>query len=272
MAGVRIQAQCDPGDILVGEDDDQYYCMKQSSYVGSAAEKDAKEYNRAHLRVVGLQNALKQFGFAVDNDRYALYAETAKDQIDDVKRKLVSSLIDGAIDGSVLSADKLKSLNPWNVNTAIHDLEKYGADFDPLVKALRKVARTAGKPEAAAAYREFAEVAKDAKEGWMSADAADRDPANQKLIFLLGALKVLQSSPEASWGVSAGEMVENLAYLGYLTNQVDALGAVTDDKLVQLGSLSKRLQTEVQAMNVIRDRWRVETGFPKARPILASES
>src|SRR5437660_1780346 len=67
-------AQCKPGDILVGEDADNYYCMERARYVGSMAQHYGVEFCHAKIAVGADQNAIRALGFATDAERFELYA------------------------------------------------------------------------------------------------------------------------------------------------------------------------------------------------------
>src|SRR5438874_1169778 len=71
-------AQCKPGDILVGEDADNYYCMERSR--SSTAQHYGIEFCHAKIAVGADQNAIRALGFATDAERFELYAGVASTQ------------------------------------------------------------------------------------------------------------------------------------------------------------------------------------------------
>jgi hypothetical protein len=265
-------AQPGPDYILIGEDADSYYYMKKSEYTGSAAEKTSQKYHQLKLVLGADQAAIREQGFAVVGERWELYAGVAKEEKEALQRDLFNALLDQALDATTLAAESAKSLNPWNVNKAIDLLKEKGFRNEAVLAALRKIARTSGKPEMAEAYKEFVEAFKAAKEGWNTGKDMKKDPENAQLRLAVGALKCLQGNPELGLVVTGAEFGEHLLYLGYLTGKVGELARVTDEKLSTLAVLTERLKGHVSELNEAKKAWRKATGYGTATPVSGPEA
>ena len=258
----RADAACDPGDTLIAENADNIWCRRDSDYRGSAAEKSAGKVCLAKNIVKADQNAIRQLGFATDTERFEMFEKVSADQRKALVRKVAGALIDNGLDAVGKIADSAKSLNPWNVNRAVKMLEGRWYGNPLLVKALRKVARVKGKPEKAAAYEEFARLAKSFREGYQTGQKMREEPDTAQLQLLAGVLKTLQGNYELGLVVTGAEFGESLAYLGYVGGQVDALARASDGKLAKLPALTRRLKTHVDDLVDARQNWRRETGIP----------
>ena len=263
-------AQVSPGDVLIGEDENNYYYMSRPDYQGSAAQKYGMEYCRNRKAVTADQRAIREMGFALDAQRFEMFENVAREQKAALEQKIVDALFDHALyKGLAWAEDALRgaeSLNPWNVNKAVSLLRKKGYGNETVIAALRGIASQKNKPAMFAAYKEFVEVAKKAKVARATGLAAAKEPGNAGLLQLLGALKTVQGNPALGEVITAVDMGENLVYLGYVTGQVDKLTTVSDDKLAKLSSLSKRLKDHVGAMHLAQRRWQKATGHLSARP------
>lgn len=264
-------AQPGPDWVLVGEDADSYYYMKKAEYKNSAAEKTGAQYRKARLRVTAGQEAIRQLGFTTDSERFALYEGVAREQKEELQNKIFDALFDQALEGTTMLAQSAKSLNPWNVNKAIEMLKEKGFKNEAVMKALRKIASVQGKPEMAAAYKEFTECVKAAKEGWNTGKNQAKEPEHAEAHLALGMLKVLQGNPELGLIVTAVEFSESIAYLYYLTGEVKELTKVTDEKLKTLATLSEKLKKDVAEMNAAKKAWQKATGHVKAAPVLSEQ-
>lgn len=263
-------AQCKPGDLLVGEDADNYYCRGRGEYQGSAAEKAGARFCAAKLALAADQNAIRQLGFASDVERFEMFEDVAKEQKSELQRKVFDALLDQGLEAIGLAVDSAKSLNPWNVNNAVKMLEEKGFRNRAVAAALRRVAATKDKPAMAAAYHQFAEVAKAAKEGWNTGSDMASDQKNSEMRLLLGALKVAQGNPELGLLVTGVELGESLAYLVYVSGRVNDLTRSTDDKLLRVGTLSQRLKGHVDAVRASRSQWRHAMGIASGEPRCSS--
>src|SRR5437870_2909576 len=93
------QAQkCKPGDVLVGEDADNYYCMERAQYEGSAAQRLGLQFCRAKPAVAADHNAIRELGFATDAERFELFANVAKEQKAELQHKVFDALFDQGLD------------------------------------------------------------------------------------------------------------------------------------------------------------------------------
>ena len=262
-----LSAQCNSGEVLVGEDADNYYCMQKSKYESSPAKALAEQFCRTKRLLVADQNAIRALGFATDTQRFELFADTAQEQKSDLEHKLFDTFVDQSLDASVMAFRSAKSLNPWNVNNTINMLRAKGFESTTVISALRKIAAQKDKPAMFEAYEEFVETAKQVKEEWNTASDVTRDRQNANLRILLGALKVIQGDPQLGALVTSVEFGENLAYLYYLSGEVNDLGKVSDQKLKQLSELSGKLRSDLSAMVQSKRGWQRATGYGKGSPV-----
>jgi hypothetical protein len=268
LFGVEVaHAQCKPGDILVGADADNYYCMKKPVYEGSAAQQYGRQFCQAKQVVAADQTAIRALGFTTDAERFEMYGDVATGQKAQFQHRILNALFDQGLNATQVMVNKASSLNPWNVNTAVRTLEESGFDNAVVVMALRSIARQRDKPAMAAAYRDFAQKLKGAKEGWETRTDMSTDTKNAKLRLALGALKIMQGNPELGLVITGLQFGENIAYLLYLTNRIDDLTAATDAHLARLHELSERLQSHVTAMLANKRAWRNSTGYSTGTPV-----
>ena len=124
----------------------------------------------------------------------------------------------------------------------------------------------------AKAYEEFIEIVKYTKEGHETANGMNEDTHNANLLLALGALKVTQS-PEMAAVVTAAEFGEGLAYLGYVSIQVDDLARITDSKLTLTNRIA-RLKRDVHAFNTVQKDWAAsgKYGCAGLRPVMPGRS
>jgi hypothetical protein len=261
------QAQCKPGDVLVGEDADNYYCLEKSKYEGSAAQQLNLQVCGGRQTVVADQEAIRQLGFATDSQRFESFENIAREQKADLKHKIFDALLDQGLEATLISVDTAKSLNPWNVNKAIETLNSNSFGSPTIIAALRRIARLKDKPSIASAYRDFVKTVRVAKITWNTHAEIIKDPENSNLRLMVGALKIMQGSPELGLAVTTFEVSENLAYLIYLTGEVDELAQATDKKLLNLSDLSMRLKGHVASISAARQEWQKVTGFATATPV-----
>lgn len=263
----NVRAQCNSNEILVGEDADNYYCMQKSKYDASPARSLGSQFCQAKYAIVGDQGAIRALGFNIDAERFELFENVAKTQKADLERKLFDALLDQSLEATDMALKSAKSLNPWNVNNAINMLKEKGFGNTAVISALRRIAATKDKPAMYAAYKEFVETAKSAKEGWTTGSDMAEDPDNANLRLLLGALKVMQGNPELGAVVTTLEFGENIAYLCYLTGEVNDLAKASDQKMKRLSELSAKLNGDVKALTQSKRAWQASTGYKTATPV-----
>ena len=260
-------AQCKPGDILVGEDVEQYYCMKRSDYENSPTQKHGLAYcSQKHL-VAADQNAIRLLNVALDAERFELFTSVAEDQKQQLEHVLFDAMLDQGLAMARMAVNSAKSLNPYNVNNAADDLVKKGFGHPDIIAALRKIARIKDKPAKAAAYRDLEMKIRGARTGWRTAQGVAKDSANAKARMLVGALKLVQGNPEAALVINGLQATESLAYLIYLDAKVDDLAASSDERLAQLATLSGRLKSHVETLVAEKEAWQQTTGYKGAWPI-----
>jgi hypothetical protein len=262
-----VRAQCNSNEVLVGEDADNYYCMEKAKYDASPAKNLASQFCHAKYAVAGDQNAIRALGFNFDAQRFELFTDVAKDQKADLEHKVFDALLDQSLEGSGMAFKSAKSLNPWNVNNAVNMLKDKGFGNTAIINALRRVAAQKDKPAMYAAYKDFVELAKSAKEGWATGSDMAKDPDNANLRFLLGALKVMQGNPELGAAVTTLEFGENLAYLYYLTGEVNDLAKASGQKMKRLSELSAKLNGDVKALTQSKRGWQASTGYRTGTPV-----
>ena len=73
-------AQCHPGDLLVGEDEENYYCRRRAEYQGSAAEKAGTQFCTAKRVLASDQNAIRELGVAGDVERFEMFEQVSEKQ------------------------------------------------------------------------------------------------------------------------------------------------------------------------------------------------
>jgi hypothetical protein len=259
-----VAAQCPAGEVLVAEDENNWYCRAAGSYRGSRGEQLAGDYCKAKSLVAADQNAIRQLGFSAVSERFEMFQQVAEDQRAELKNKVIGALFDQGLDATDKLFEKSKSLNPWNVNNALSMLEKKHFGNAQVMAALRRIAAARGKPEMAASYHEFAEAAKHAAESYRTAEGVAKEPGTAQLQLLLGALKTLQGNYEAGLVVTALEFGESMAYLGYVTGQVNSLAAETDEELMKLNDISARLRARVSRLSAAKLAWQKEMDIPVA--------
>lgn len=262
-----------PGEILVGVEEDEdnyyYYYMSEGDYVRSGAGRYATQFCRAKLNVTADQNAISALGLALEAERFQMIEGVAKEQLNAIRKKLFEKLLDTGLDTTGLMLEQAKSLNPWNVNTlaAVKLLKNNRFSNATIVAALRRIAEVNDKPAKVAAYKEFIQDVKNLKAGWKTAEKMEKDPENKELTLLLGALKVMQGNKKLGLLITTVEFGEHMAYLYYLSGEVEELTKTTDEKLSRLAALSERLKGHVKELNASREAWRKATGFSTASPI-----
>jgi hypothetical protein len=260
------QAQCKPGDLLVGEDAENYYCRSRAQYEGSAAQRAAAQFCSAKRTLGADQNAIRQLGFSLDTERFEMFAEVSREQKAELQNRVLDALLDYGFEATAVIANSAKSLNPWNVNNAVRMLEEKGFKNAMVNAALRRIALQKDKPAIVAAYRDFVDAAKAAKEGWNTGTAMSKDSQNAALRLLVGALKVMQGNSDLGLAVTAAELGESLAYLLYMNGRVNELTKSSDEKLQRLTALSKRLQGHVGDVRTQRTEWRRAMGISRGEP------
>lgn len=266
-ASHAANAQRNPGDILVGEDDDNYYYMDAAAYRGSAAQKFGVQFCRAKLATMADQTAIHELGFDLDAQRFEMFEDVAREQKTALEHKVFDALLDQGLESADALLSSAKSLNPWNVNNAVEMLRAKGFGNAAIIAALRKIALQKDKPAMLAAYREFVDVVKGAKEGWTTRSEIAKDPENSDLRMMVGALKVMQGNPELGLAVTTAEFGESLLYLAYVSGQVGDLEQASNDKLARLARLSQRLRVDVDDTRTSKKAWQKSTGYASARPV-----
>lgn len=269
LAPAPARAQCKPGDLLVGEDDDNYYCRRRSEYQGTPADRAGTKFCGATLALAADQNAIRQLGFAGDVERFNMFAKVAEEQKKDLQRKVVMALVDQSLEAGSLAMKSAKSLNPWNVNNAVTTLTEKGFGYPPIIAALRRIAAAKDKPAMAEAYEGFQKLAKSFVEGVNTGWDMGKEPESADLRFLLGALKIMQGNPEAGAIITGLEFGESMAYLYYVNSEVGDLSKATDDKLVRLTKLTERLKHRVDTIESARAQWRKAMGIRTGQPTCA---
>jgi hypothetical protein len=263
LPGVMRAAEgCKAGEILVAEDQKNYYCLETKSYKKSQGPKIATQYCGTKKKVAADQEAIRDLGFAVDVERYEMFGKVADDQRAELKRRIFTAMFDQGLAGTGKLLDSAKSLNPWNVNKAAQLLEEKGLGNAQLIAALRDVARVRGKPEMAEAYHHFEQLAKSAVEGYNTGRGMAQEPDTAKLQLLAGALKTMQGNYELGLVITGLEFGESIAYLSYVSGQVNDLAQETDDKLAKLAHLGERLRGDVNDLVHSRQSWQAETDIP----------
>lgn len=257
-------AGCPSGEILVAEDTNNWYCREAKAYKSSGGPKLADQYCATNKKVAADQNAIRNLGFAVDVERYQMFGKVAEDQQADLKRKVMLAMFDQGLAATGNILDSAKSLNPWNVNKAAKLLEEKGFGNEQLIAALRDVAKVRGKPEMAAAYHHFEELAKAAVEGYSTGREMAKEPDTAQLQLLAGALKTMQGNYELGLVITGLEFGESIAYLSYASGEVNSLAQETDDKLAKLAPLAARMKDHVKEMVSAKQAWQSEMDIPVA--------
>jgi hypothetical protein len=264
FAAGRAPAQCRPGDTLVGEDAENYYCM--SRYEGSEAQQYGRQFCQARLALAADQTAIRSLGFATAAERFELYAGVASEQKTQLQHRILGALFDQGLSATQTVVNSASSLNPWNVNRAATMLETNRFGNSSVIAALRRIARQRDKPAMAAAYRDFAQAVRGAKEGWETSSDMSTDAKNSRLRLAMGTLKIVQGNPELGLVISSLEFGESLAYLWYLTGEVADLAKASDETLGRLPALSKRLQDRVDTLTRAKRAWQTSTGYTMGTP------
>src|SRR5436305_2984687 len=176
LVSAFASAQCPAGELLIAENDNNYYCRVPDDYKGSHGEQLATNYCKTKTLIAADQNAIRNLGFNAITERFEMFAAVSEEQQAELKSKVISTLFDQGLEITGKLADQAKSLNPWNVNNAIKTLEENGFHNQQVIAALRRISRVKGKPEMAASYQEFAELAKKAAEGYKTGEGIRKDP------------------------------------------------------------------------------------------------
>jgi hypothetical protein len=250
--------KCYPGDTLIAMDADSIWCRHDADWNGSKGQQLASRFCSIKKKVAADEEAIRQLGFAADAEQFGMFETIATKQRQALISKVECALFDQSLKGADALARSARSLNPWNVNKAVKLLEgkPYGSSL--WAAALRKIARVKGKPEMAAAFHDFAEIAEKARGAYETQEAMSDDPDSAQLQLLVGVLKALQGNYEAGLVVTGVEFSESIAYLVYVSGRVDDLAQATDEKLVRLPGLTKRLKRDVDSLLTIRSDWRNE--------------
>ena len=262
QAVLRAAEGCKAGEILVAEDQKNWYCLETKSYKKSLGPKLATQYCGTKIKLAADQSAIRDLGFAVDVERNEMFGKVAEQQQAELKRRIFTAMFDQGLAGTGKLLDSAKSLNPWNINKAAQLLEEKGLGNAELIAALREVARVRGKPEMVEAYHHFAELAKTAVEGYSTGRGMAEETDTAKLQLLAGALKTMQGNYELGLVISGLEFGESIAYLSYVSGQVNDLAQETDDKLAKLAHLGQRLKSDVNDLARYRQSWQAETDIP----------
>jgi hypothetical protein len=265
-AGITY-GQCKSSEILVGEDADNYYCMEKAKYEGSDAQNFGLQFCHAKLAVAADQRAIHELGFATDAERFELFADVAKEQRADLKRKVFDAFLDQGLEKTETMLKSAKSLNPWNVNNAVHMLDTKRFGRPTIAAALRRIALQKDKPAMFVAYRDFVDVAKSAKEGWDTGSDMAKDPESADLRLLVGALKVVQGNPELGLAVTTFEFSESVVYLWYVSGEASELAKLSDEKLKRIPDLTERLKGHLKTMAQSKKTWRTATGYATGTPV-----
>lgn len=228
------------------------------------AEIYAERFCRAKKLVDTDISGIKALNFNADVQQFETFEKLSEEQKKEFESKAAMALVDQALEAGKMAADSAKSLNPWNVNTAIKDLkaqkwvktaEAKGLKTDLVFSAMRRIAAAKNKPDAAAAYKLFVREAQVAREGYTAGRDMAKEPDTAGLRFLLGALKAVEVSPEAGLVVTSAEFIESAAWIYWLNKLENQQMAVTDLKLAQLAKLVKQMKTHVPKLKEARTNW-----------------
>jgi hypothetical protein len=206
----------------------------------------------AKLRVAADERAIQQLNLSNDVRSFEMYADVSAAQKAKLQKKVADALLSQAMAASTMASMSAKSLNPYNVNNTIKQLRANGLDNDAIFAGLRKIAATKDKPAMAAAYKELVNDVRNAKQGYDTGKAVAEDEQNARLQLLLGVLKVAQGNPTLGLVITATGFGESLAYLGYVSAEVDDLTRVTEHKLLLLNDYVTRLKQDVHALKAAR--------------------
>lgn len=267
-APASLRAQCtNPGDVVIGEDDEKWICKKKPDYEQSDARRFAATYcSQKHL-VDADQRAIEALNFALVAERFDTFGDVAAAKKASFQSQVVNALLTQGLEATKMLANSAKSLNPYSVNKAAGMLEKHGLDHPAIVAALRQIARTKGKPAMAAAYEKFLQGVSDARTAWSTGADIAKDPQNKNLRLVLGALKIMQGNLALGLAITSIEMGENLAYLYYIGGEVDDLAAATDARLAHLGTLGGRLRAHVDSTRSAKQSWLRSLALTGAWPV-----
>lgn len=229
-----------------------------------AAEIYAERFCGAKKLIAVDIQGVKALDFKADIQQFETFEKLSKDQKSEFERKAAMALVDQALDAGQMAAGSAKSLNPWNVNTAVKNLkaqkwikaaEAHGLKTDLVFSAMRRIAAAKNKPDAAAAYKLFVHEAKVAREGYDTGHDMAKEPDTAGLRFLLGALKAVEIGPEAGLAVTGAEFIESAAWIYWLNKLENLQMAVTDQKLEQLTKLVQQLKAHAAKLNAARADW-----------------
>jgi len=217
----------------------------------------------AKLKTVADERAIQQMNFTNDVHGFEMFADVSQTQKEELQGKVIDALLDQGFEATTMAADSARSLNPINVNGAIKKLRASTPAWlqsQVLETGLRKIAAANGKPGMAVAYKNFVEDIKNMKEVADTGVDMSEDQKNAKLRLALGLLKIAQKDPDLGVLVTSVEFGESLAYLGYISSNVDHLTSVTDSKLLQLNSYTIRLKQDVNKLHSDKQAWAEATG------------
>src|SRR5215468_1540001 len=90
--------QCKPsvcnGDILVGEDVNNCYCMKKDNPKSSEIRAFGKQFCHAKQEVAADQNAIRHLDFTADTQRFEMFEAASEEQRTELQHKLYDALLD----------------------------------------------------------------------------------------------------------------------------------------------------------------------------------
>lgn len=208
----------------------------------------------AKLRVAADKRAIQQLNLGIDPSNFEAFTAASEAQKAEFENQLRGALVDQAFEATAMAASSVAALNPWTVNKNINELRAIGLGDDRLFAGLRKIAETRDKPEMALAYKDLLDFVRAWKEGVdtgkdMANDVREREGKSPELRLLLGVLRTAQGNPDLGVLVTAADLGLSLAYLRYVSPEVENLSKMTDDTLALLKSRIKRLKADVDALN-----------------------
>lgn len=203
------------------------------------------------LKIAAYQKAIQQMNFKVDTASFEEFEAISKEQKEELQGKLLSAFIDQG-----LEAPKIL-LKPGNIsNRQVKKLKSmFNINNEYLIDAINELARAKNRRMMSKAYDDVVDRINIMRESYSTAQDIKKNPDDATLRFLLGALRIAQGNSMLGEIVTAADVSENLAYLAYLTGQIDELSKLTDDKTRRLNQTIVKMKQAMSDLKTAKEKW-----------------
>lgn len=265
--GERVHCKCLPG-FVSGENG----CEAQ------AAPAPTEEVNRSDSALTSQicatrdliaadQKAIAALNFALTAGDFEEIGKLTEDRKVALQDEAVGAMFGAVLDeASTRAVLKTASLNPFNAQKYIGELNGLGVKSRSLNDAIRNIALVKGKPQLADAFNKFVGVAKSTYDGY---ELKDKDAARAVAVASIGIVGTLRDQSELGALATETNLLIALYYAGQMQSGIDQLNSMTNTKLLTLTELAKRLQTHVGQLNELKQNWAAQ--FPGSTPSCSAD-